>query len=121
MPQIIAAMDEDSKISRLMGCCIVGVFLKVCGRQFDEDQFTKIYPGKCESFWVLWWRHVSILEKLPLLFLLKCHRSFVCNDKKSSFWSGKQILSVALGFTPKVVHLTCSLIAAGSNESTNTD
>uniref|UniRef100_A0A8B9U892 Dynein axonemal assembly factor 5 n=1 Tax=Anas zonorhyncha TaxID=75864 RepID=A0A8B9U892_9AVES len=44
MPEIIAAMDEDSKISRLMGCCIVGVFLKVCGRQFDEDQLTKIYP-----------------------------------------------------------------------------
>ncbi|NXC51431.1 DAAF5 factor, partial [Penelope pileata] len=43
MPQIIAAMDEDSKISRLMGCRIVGVFLKVCGRQFDEDQLTKAY------------------------------------------------------------------------------
>ncbi|XP_035753114.1 dynein assembly factor 5, axonemal [Egretta garzetta] len=43
MPQIIAAMDEDSKITRLMACRIVGVFLKVCGGQFDEDKFTKIY------------------------------------------------------------------------------
>ncbi|KAM6079461.1 dynein axonemal assembly factor 5 isoform 2-T2 [Theristicus caerulescens] len=43
MPQIIAAMDEDSKITRLMACRIVGVFLKVCGKQFDEDKFTNIY------------------------------------------------------------------------------
>ncbi|XP_074961098.1 dynein axonemal assembly factor 5 [Phalacrocorax aristotelis] len=43
MPQIIAALDEDSKIARLMACRIVGVFLKVCGRQFDEDKFTKTY------------------------------------------------------------------------------
>ncbi|NXY48339.1 DAAF5 factor, partial [Ceuthmochares aereus] len=46
MPQIIAAMDEDSKIARLMACRIVGVFLKVCGRQFDEDKFTNTYTGK---------------------------------------------------------------------------
>ncbi|POI36111.1 hypothetical protein CIB84_000136 [Bambusicola thoracicus] len=44
MPQIIAAMDEDSKISRLMGCRIVGGILKVCGRQFDEIQLGKTYP-----------------------------------------------------------------------------
>ncbi|NXX80586.1 DAAF5 factor, partial [Urocolius indicus] len=43
LPQIIAAMDEDSKIARLMGCRIVGVLLKVCGGQFDEDKFTKTY------------------------------------------------------------------------------
>ncbi|XP_026714960.1 dynein assembly factor 5, axonemal [Athene cunicularia] len=43
MPQIIAAMDEDSKITRLMACRIVGVFLKVCGKQFDEDKFTTTY------------------------------------------------------------------------------
>ncbi|NXY75868.1 DAAF5 factor, partial [Glareola pratincola] len=43
MPQIIAAMDEDSKMARLMACRIVGVLLKVCGRQFDEDNFTKTY------------------------------------------------------------------------------
>ncbi|NXF29577.1 DAAF5 factor, partial [Nyctibius bracteatus] len=43
MPQVIATMDEDSKISRLMACRIVGIFLKVCGRQFDEDKFTKTY------------------------------------------------------------------------------
>lgn len=44
MPHIIAAMDEDSKISRLMGCRIVGGILKVCGRQFDEIQLGKTYP-----------------------------------------------------------------------------
>ncbi|KAK4813740.1 hypothetical protein QYF61_023676 [Mycteria americana] len=43
MPQIIAAMDEDSKITRLMACRIVGVLLKVCGEQFDEDKFTNTY------------------------------------------------------------------------------
>ncbi|NWR73478.1 DAAF5 factor, partial [Centropus unirufus] len=46
MPEIIAAMDEDSKIARLMACRIVGRLLKVCGRQFDEDKFTKTYTGK---------------------------------------------------------------------------
>ncbi|XP_061850373.1 dynein axonemal assembly factor 5 [Colius striatus] len=43
MPQIIAAMDEDSKIARLMACRIVDVLLKVCGEQFGEDKFTKTY------------------------------------------------------------------------------
>ncbi|NXD61754.1 DAAF5 factor, partial [Eolophus roseicapillus] len=43
MPQIIAAMDEDSKITRLMACRIVDVLLKVCGRQFEEDKFTNTY------------------------------------------------------------------------------
>ncbi|NXH14796.1 DAAF5 factor, partial [Bucco capensis] len=43
VPQIIAAMDEDSKMTRLMACRIVSVFLKVCGRQLDEDKFTKTY------------------------------------------------------------------------------
>ncbi|NXN93371.1 DAAF5 factor, partial [Rhinopomastus cyanomelas] len=43
MPEIIAAIDEDSKITRMMACRIVGVLLKVCGKQFDEDNFTKTY------------------------------------------------------------------------------
>ncbi|XP_010157393.1 PREDICTED: HEAT repeat-containing protein 2, partial [Eurypyga helias] len=43
MPQIIAALDEDSKITRLIACHIVGVLLKVCGRQFDEKKFTTTY------------------------------------------------------------------------------
>ncbi|XP_009907079.2 dynein axonemal assembly factor 5 [Dryobates pubescens] len=43
MPQIIAALDEDSKLTRLMACRIVGVVCKVCGRQFDEDKFTNTY------------------------------------------------------------------------------
>ncbi|NXX47089.1 DAAF5 factor, partial [Tricholaema leucomelas] len=48
MPQIIAAWDEDSKITRLMACRVIGVFLKVCGRQFDEDKFTNTYTGNCK-------------------------------------------------------------------------
>ncbi|XP_062444608.1 dynein axonemal assembly factor 5 [Rhea pennata] len=44
MPQIIASMDEDSKMTRLMACRIVGVFFKVCGRQFDSDKLIKTYP-----------------------------------------------------------------------------
>ncbi|NXG34853.1 DAAF5 factor, partial [Dromaius novaehollandiae] len=44
MPQIISSMDEDSKITRLMACRIVGVILKVCGRQFDSDKLIKTYP-----------------------------------------------------------------------------
>ncbi|KAM6250004.1 dynein axonemal assembly factor 5 [Porphyrio hochstetteri] len=43
MSQIVAALDEDSKITRLMACRIVGVFLKVCGRQFGEGNFTNTY------------------------------------------------------------------------------
>ncbi|KAI1233745.1 hypothetical protein IHE44_0004188 [Lamprotornis superbus] len=43
MPQVIASMDEDSKITRLMACRIVDVFLKVCGRQFDVDKFKNTY------------------------------------------------------------------------------
>ncbi|NXU84086.1 DAAF5 factor, partial [Xiphorhynchus elegans] len=43
MPQIIASMDEDSKITRLMACRIVDTFLKACGKQFDEDKFKNTY------------------------------------------------------------------------------
>ncbi|KFU93899.1 HEAT repeat-containing protein 2, partial [Chaetura pelagica] len=43
MPQIIASLDEDSKIARLLACRTVGVLVKVCGRQFDEENFTRTY------------------------------------------------------------------------------
>ncbi|NXJ74834.1 DAAF5 factor, partial [Trogon melanurus] len=43
MQEVIAAVDEDSKITRLMACRIVGVFLKVCGKQFDKDALIKTY------------------------------------------------------------------------------
>lgn len=49
MPQVIASMDEDSKITRLMACRIVDVFLKVCGRQFDADKFKNTYTGMCKG------------------------------------------------------------------------
>uniref|UniRef100_A0A8B9QLI2 Dynein axonemal assembly factor 5 n=1 Tax=Apteryx owenii TaxID=8824 RepID=A0A8B9QLI2_APTOW len=44
MPQMIASLDEDSKMARLMACRIVDVFFKVCGRQFDSDKLIKTYP-----------------------------------------------------------------------------
>ncbi|XP_030315959.1 dynein assembly factor 5, axonemal isoform X1 [Calypte anna] len=43
MPQIIAALDEDSKIARLLACRVIGDLVKVCGKHFDEDNFTKTY------------------------------------------------------------------------------
>ncbi|NXT01149.1 DAAF5 factor, partial [Jacana jacana] len=43
MPQVIAAMDEDSQSTRLLACRIVGALLKGCGRQFGEEEFTKTY------------------------------------------------------------------------------
>lgn len=49
MPQVIASMDEDSKITRLMACRVVDVFLKVCGRQFDADKFKNTYTGMCKG------------------------------------------------------------------------
>lgn len=75
MPQIIAAMDEDSKITRLMACRIVGVFLKVCGRQFGEDQFTNTYTGKCKSLfgWLGFFNQDLHVEESQLLFYLKYH------------------------------------------------
>nr|XP_033819652.1 dynein assembly factor 5, axonemal [Geotrypetes seraphini] len=44
MPQVIIALDEDSKISRLMACRIINVILQICGNQFDPDKLNKIYP-----------------------------------------------------------------------------
>lgn len=66
MPQIIAAMDEDSKITRLMACRIVDVLLKVCGRQFEEDKFTNTYTGKCKNliFLIFWFLiEITVLKK----------------------------------------------------------
>lgn len=62
MPQIIAAMDEDSKIARLMACRIVGVLLKVCGRHFDEGKFANAYTGKCESLIYFFLISISVLK-----------------------------------------------------------
>ncbi|XP_067407014.1 dynein axonemal assembly factor 5 isoform X1 [Emydura macquarii macquarii] len=44
MRQIIATLDEDSKITRLMACRIVSVFLNICGKQFGLDKLNNIYP-----------------------------------------------------------------------------
>jgi len=72
MPQIVAAMDEDSKITRLMACQIVGVFLEVCGRQFDEEKFTNTYTGKCKFFFFFFNQDLRV-EELQFLFYLKYH------------------------------------------------
>lgn len=68
MPQIIAAMDEDSKMTRLMACRIVGVLLKVCGRQFDEDNFTKTYTGECRSLILFFLMKISTLNNYSCIF-----------------------------------------------------
>lgn len=78
MPQVIASMDEDSKITRLMACRIVDVFLKVCGRQFDADKFKNTYTGMCKCLVDLGRGHVCFnqdhnVEVLHLLFYPKCH------------------------------------------------
>ncbi|XP_037766378.1 dynein axonemal assembly factor 5 isoform X1 [Chelonia mydas] len=44
MPQVIATLDEDSKMTRLMACRIVSVILNICGKQFDLDKLNNIYP-----------------------------------------------------------------------------
>ncbi|XP_053898776.1 dynein axonemal assembly factor 5 [Malaclemys terrapin pileata] len=44
MPQVIATLDEDSKMTRLMACRIVSVILNTCGKQFDLDKLNNIYP-----------------------------------------------------------------------------
>ncbi|KYO30670.1 dynein assembly factor 5, axonemal isoform A [Alligator mississippiensis] len=44
MTQVIATMDEDSKISRLTACRIVNSFLSVCGKEFGPDKLNTIYP-----------------------------------------------------------------------------
>ncbi|KAH0631959.1 hypothetical protein JD844_019903 [Phrynosoma platyrhinos] len=41
MPKIIATLGEDSKMTRLLSCQIIGTFLDSCGKQFD---LAKIYP-----------------------------------------------------------------------------
>ncbi|XP_030068430.1 dynein axonemal assembly factor 5 [Microcaecilia unicolor] len=44
MPQVITALDEDSKITRLMACRIINVILQICGNQFNPDNLNKLYP-----------------------------------------------------------------------------
>ncbi|XP_042293334.1 dynein axonemal assembly factor 5 [Sceloporus undulatus] len=41
MPKIIATLGEDSKMTRLLSCRIIGTFLDSCGKQFE---LAKIYP-----------------------------------------------------------------------------
>ncbi|XP_055507606.1 dynein axonemal assembly factor 5 [Leucoraja erinacea] len=44
MPKVIAALDEDSKMTRLLACRAIGAILKICGNQLDPDQLNKLYP-----------------------------------------------------------------------------
>ncbi|XP_048465834.1 dynein axonemal assembly factor 5-like [Rhincodon typus] len=44
MPKVIAALDEDSKMTRLLACRIISAILKVCGNQLDHDKLNKLYP-----------------------------------------------------------------------------
>ncbi|XP_067859576.1 dynein axonemal assembly factor 5-like [Heptranchias perlo] len=44
MPKVIAALDEDSKMTRLLACRALSAILKVCGNQLDPDKLNKLYP-----------------------------------------------------------------------------
>ncbi|XP_015272787.1 PREDICTED: dynein assembly factor 5, axonemal [Gekko japonicus] len=44
LPQILATLDEDSKMTRSLSCQIIGVFLEVSGKQFQPEKLTTIYP-----------------------------------------------------------------------------
>ncbi|XP_067912661.1 dynein axonemal assembly factor 5-like [Heterodontus francisci] len=44
MPKVIASLDEDSKMTRLLACQVVSAILKVCGNQLDPDKLNKLYP-----------------------------------------------------------------------------
>ncbi|KAL8175416.1 UNVERIFIED_CONTAM: hypothetical protein K2H54_023923 [Gekko kuhli] len=44
LPQILATLDEDSKMTRSLSCQIITVFLEVGGKQFQPEKLTTIYP-----------------------------------------------------------------------------
>ncbi|XP_038675624.1 dynein assembly factor 5, axonemal-like [Scyliorhinus canicula] len=44
MPKVIAALDEDSKMTRMLACQIVSSILKVCGNHLNPDELNKVYP-----------------------------------------------------------------------------
>ncbi|XP_069761893.1 dynein axonemal assembly factor 5-like [Narcine bancroftii] len=44
MPKMIAALDEDSKMTRLLACRAISAILKVIGNQMDPDKLNKLYP-----------------------------------------------------------------------------
>ncbi|XP_039767023.1 dynein assembly factor 5, axonemal isoform X1 [Ornithorhynchus anatinus] len=44
LPQIITTLEEDSKMTRLLSCRIISIFLKSCGDMIVPDKLLKIYP-----------------------------------------------------------------------------
>ncbi|XP_066496740.1 dynein axonemal assembly factor 5 [Tiliqua scincoides] len=44
MPKIVATLDEDSKMTRLISCQIIGTFLTSCGKQIHYSELSNIYP-----------------------------------------------------------------------------
>lgn len=49
MPMIIGTLEEDSKMTRLMSCRIMNVFLEVNGKRFQTNELCRIYPGMLHS------------------------------------------------------------------------
>ncbi|KAM4697766.1 LOW QUALITY PROTEIN: dynein axonemal assembly factor 5 [Rhinophrynus dorsalis] len=45
MPPVISALEEDSKMSRLMSCRIIRSLLSTCDKQLNADKLNKIYPA----------------------------------------------------------------------------
>ncbi|XP_048350157.1 LOW QUALITY PROTEIN: dynein axonemal assembly factor 5 [Sphaerodactylus townsendi] len=44
LPEILATLDEDSKMTRSFSCQIISVFLAANGKQFEPDKLISVYP-----------------------------------------------------------------------------
>ncbi|KAM9305509.1 dynein axonemal assembly factor 5 [Gastrophryne carolinensis] len=44
MPTLLATLEEDSKLSRLVSCRLIRALLVACEQQLDPDRLNKIYP-----------------------------------------------------------------------------
>ncbi|KAM9096465.1 dynein assembly factor 5, axonemal [Sarcophilus harrisii] len=84
MPQIINTLEEDSKMTRLMSCRIINIFLKYCTDIADADKFIKIYPELLKRLDDAS-NEVRIAATSSLISWLKCIRN---DDDKKSFYKG---------------------------------
>lgn len=50
LPPVLTALEEDSQMTRLTSCRIVGAFLKSSGGASEPDKFSRIYPGRTFFF-----------------------------------------------------------------------
>uniref|UniRef100_A0A5F8H8Q7 Dynein axonemal assembly factor 5 n=1 Tax=Monodelphis domestica TaxID=13616 RepID=A0A5F8H8Q7_MONDO len=88
MPQIINTLEEDSKMTRLMSCRIINIFLKACTDIIDPDKFIKIYPELLKRLDDSS-NEVRIAAMSSLISLLHCIKN---DDEKSYLKSNMQFL-----------------------------